>query len=83
VENVWISRISIEIARPEAQPVKQFGVESPPNLKQTLKGESEGSPKESRKADRKEAERTLQGGIEGWERAPQGARDRSGLEAPF
>ena len=60
----------------------QFGDESPPNLKRAPKGGSEGSPKGSRKAERREAERTLQGGIEGWERAPQGERDRSGQEDP-
>lgn len=61
----------------------QFGDKSPPNLKRPPQGGSEGSPKGSRKAERREAERTPQGGIEGWERTPQGERDRSGPEAPY
>jgi hypothetical protein len=59
------------------------GFGRPPNLKQPPQGGSEGSPKGSRKVDRREAERTLQGEIEGWERTPQGERDRSGQEDPF
>ena len=60
----------------------QFGNESPPNLKRAPQGGSEGSPKGSRKAERGEAERTLQGGIEERERALQGERDLSGQEDP-
>jgi len=59
-----------------------LGCLATPNLKRAPKGGSEGSPKGRRKAERGEAERTLQGGIEGWERAPQGERDRSGQEDP-
>ena len=77
-ENHWISRIAIDLALARGATFLQFGDNSPPNLKRAPQGRSEGSPKGSRKAERREAERTLQGEIEGWERTPQGGRDRSG-----
>src|ERR1700733_4931482 len=60
----------------------QFGDKSPPNLKRTPQGRSEGSPKGSRKVERGEAERTLKSGIEERERAPRGERDWRGQEEP-
>jgi hypothetical protein len=64
----------IDLVSSEAQPVPQFGMKSTPNLKRTPKGGSEGSPKWIRKDERREAERTLKGGIEGRWRTPQGER---------
>ena len=80
-ENIWISRIGIDLGSRE-RTCLQFGDKCPPNLKRAPKGGSEGSPKGSRKVEPGEAERTLQSGIEGRERAPQGERDRSGQENP-